>query len=230
MTDERRAAEAKRTNESSKRRLMMGFQGKKAKRQATAAPIPSAGVNPEDQTLADRLRQLNAETASAGTATASMDMWLCMKRAITAAAKFAEMTAALESAQLTVREVEEAKEMVQVALEESERAKALEIEAVVREAIRSYRLSTEFSILLDKEVGSEMADLLYRFKRYNPGRELNLNFITDPPPLPEGLTEEMIEDYEGEDATEEAFAAEGSVPADAVAAEGANADGEEAAA
>ena len=45
-----------------------------------------------------------------------------------------------------------------------------------------------------------MADLLYRFKRYNPGQKLNLNFAADPPPLPEGLTEEMIEDYDGEDA------------------------------
>ncbi|CAL8992510.1 unnamed protein product [Prunus brigantina] len=38
MTDERRAAEAKRMNESSNRRLMMGLQGKKAKRQAEVAP------------------------------------------------------------------------------------------------------------------------------------------------------------------------------------------------
>ncbi|CAL2265259.1 unnamed protein product [Prunus armeniaca] len=59
-------AEARRMNESSKRRLMMGLQGKKAKRQAEAVPVPSAGVDSEDQTLADRLRQLNARTASAG--------------------------------------------------------------------------------------------------------------------------------------------------------------------
>ncbi|CAL8999813.1 unnamed protein product, partial [Prunus brigantina] len=99
-----------------------------------------------------------------------------------------------------------AKEAVQVALEQSERAKATDIEAAVQEAVRSYRWSTEFSILLDKEVGSEMADLLYRFKRYNPGQKLNLNFIVDPPPLPEGITEEMIEDYKGEIAPEEAVA------------------------
>ncbi|CAL2276739.1 unnamed protein product [Prunus armeniaca] len=59
-----------------------------------------------------------------------------------------------------------------------------------------------------------MADLLYRFKRYNPGRKLNLNFIADPPPLPEGLTEEMIEDYEGEDAPEEVPAAGSSANAE----------------
>ncbi|CAL2276722.1 unnamed protein product [Prunus armeniaca] len=45
-----------------------------------------------------------------------------------------------------------------------------------------------------------MVDLIYRFKRYNPGTKLNLNFIADPPPLPKGVTEEMIEEYEGEDA------------------------------
>ncbi|CAL2238125.1 unnamed protein product [Prunus armeniaca] len=53
-----------------------------------------------------------------------------------------------------------------------------------------------------------MAGLLYRFKRYNPRQKLNLNFIADPPPLPEGMTEEMIEDYEGEDAPEKALAVE----------------------
>ncbi|CAL8992685.1 unnamed protein product [Prunus brigantina] len=71
MTKKRRAAEAKRMNESSKRRLMIGLQGKKAKRQAGAAPVSPAGVDPEDQTLADRLRQLNAEAAFAGTAAVS---------------------------------------------------------------------------------------------------------------------------------------------------------------
>ncbi|CAL9018120.1 unnamed protein product [Prunus brigantina] len=164
------------------------------------------------------------------------DMWLCVKRAITAAekakkayedggakvaeagkaiqvnanlakdlqaaerqvkcyeAKFAEMSAALESAQQTAKEALEAKEAVQVALEETEQTKASEIEA----AVRGYRRSAEFSNLLDSEVGEEMAGLVYQFKRYNPGKKLNLNFIADPPPLPEGITEEMIDEYEGE--------------------------------
>ncbi|CAL9019503.1 unnamed protein product [Prunus brigantina] len=111
-------------------------------------------------------------------------------------AKFVEMSTALESTQLSAKVAEEAKEAVQVALEESERAKASEIEAAVQEAIQRYRYSTEFSTLLDKEVGSEMVDLVYRFKRYNPGQKLNLNFIT----------KEMIEEYEGEDAPEELVA------------------------
>ncbi|CAL8174198.1 unnamed protein product [Prunus armeniaca] len=66
-----------------------------------------------------------------------------------------------------------------------------------------------------------MTDLLYRFKRYNPGKKLNLSFIADPPPLPEGMTEEMIEDYEGEDAPEDApaDAEEATAEADEAAAE-----------
>ncbi|CAL8174403.1 unnamed protein product [Prunus armeniaca] len=66
-----------------------------------------------------------------------------------------------------------------------------------------------------------MVDLLYRFKRYNPGKKLNLNFIADPPPLLEGIIEEMIEEYEGEDAPEEApaDAEEGIAEGDGVAAE-----------
>ncbi|CAL2239747.1 unnamed protein product [Prunus armeniaca] len=122
-------------------------------------------------------------------------------------AKLGELSAALESAQLLAKEARESKKAIQVAFEESERVRASEIEAAVQEAIGRYRRSTEFSTLLDKEVGLEMADLVYRFKRYNPGKKLNLNFIADPPPLPEGITEEMIEEYKGEDATEE-------VPAD----------------
>ncbi|CAL2265789.1 unnamed protein product [Prunus armeniaca] len=89
------------------------------------------------------------------------------------------MSAALEAAQLTAKEALEA---IQVAFEESERTRASEIGAAVQEAIQGYRRSTEFSALLDKEVGSEMAELVYRFKRYNPGKKLNLNFIADPPP------------------------------------------------
>ncbi|CAL9021233.1 unnamed protein product, partial [Prunus brigantina] len=101
-------------------------------------------------------------------------------------AKFAEMVAAMESARLAATEAREEKEAIQVAMEESERTRASETEAAVQEAIRSYRHSPDFSALLDKEVGSEMADLIYRFKRYNPGVKLNLNFVADPPPLPEG--------------------------------------------
>ncbi|CAL8136798.1 unnamed protein product [Prunus armeniaca] len=203
----------------------------------------------EIEELPRRLLREEAGRAFRLQASASMDMWLCMKRAINASekakkayddgrarvaeagkaiqdhanlvkdlqaaerqvkvyeAKFADLSSALESAQLSAKEALEAKDAVAVALEESERAKASEIEAAVQEAIRKYRHSAEFSTLLDKEVGSEMVDLIYRFKRYNPGTKLNLNFIADPPPLPEGVTEEMIEEYEGEDAPEEPEAA-----------------------
>lgn len=118
------------------------------------------------------------------------------------------MRAALEAAVTVAKDAETAKGAVQAALEESELEKAAEIEATVREGVRSYRSSKEFTALLDNEVGSEMADLLYRFKQFNPGQKLNLNFVADPPPLPEGITEEMIEEYEGEDALEDTIAPE----------------------
>ncbi|CAL9024265.1 unnamed protein product [Prunus brigantina] len=61
MTEERRAAEAKRMNESSKRRLMMGLQGrpKKKGRQPETVPLPSEGGD----TLSERLRRLDPGSA-----------------------------------------------------------------------------------------------------------------------------------------------------------------------
>ncbi|CAL2257300.1 unnamed protein product [Prunus armeniaca] len=57
MTEERRTAEAKRMNESSKRRLMLGMQGKKKKgQQPKTAPASSGGVDPKDLTLNERHR------------------------------------------------------------------------------------------------------------------------------------------------------------------------------
>ncbi|CAL9024923.1 unnamed protein product, partial [Prunus brigantina] len=297
MTEERRAAEAKRMNESSKQRPMMGFQGKKKKsRQPEAVLTSSAGVDPEDQTLAERFRQLNAGSAQSGAAaagpspsqgvpaegtssraagkrpfTVNLDAEptpKCGRQADAARAIFAAedddapadpVTLASPSktvqfanhmildSQMELFEIEDLpKKLLReevgrafrlqasirfyhsefilpfafdlVALEESERARASEIEAAVQEAIRKYRQSFDFSTLLDKEVGSEMVDLVYRFKRYNPRLKLNLNFIADPPPLPEGMTEEMIEEYEGEDALEEPVAPD---------AEEADADAEE---
>ncbi|CAL8990398.1 unnamed protein product, partial [Prunus brigantina] len=138
--------------------------------------------------------QASAGKAIQAQATLEKDLRAAERQVKSYEATFAEMTEALESAKLSAREALEAKEAVQVALEESERTKASEIEA----AIRGYRRSSEFSVLLDSEVGEEMAGLIYRFKRYNPGKKLNLNFIADPPPLPEGITEEMIDEYEGE--------------------------------
>ncbi|CAL2265790.1 unnamed protein product [Prunus armeniaca] len=65
MTEERKAAEVKRMNESSKRRLMLGMQGKKKGRQASTAPAPSGGVDPDDLTLNERRRQMQAESTRA---------------------------------------------------------------------------------------------------------------------------------------------------------------------
>ena len=196
-----------------------------------------------------------------------MEMWLCVKRAISAAekakrayddgrAKVAEagkaiqahaqlmkekeaaerralaseamagearaeleaVRAALEAARAAARDAEAVSEAIQDAMQESERTKAAEVEAAVKTAIQGYRSSEEFAALLDGEVGSEMADMLYRFKRYNPGQKLNLNFAADPPPLPEGITEEMIEDYDGEEAAEGPGSAEAAAGGEAVEA------------
>lgn len=56
VTDARRSAEAKRMDESSKKRLMMGLKEKKKRRQPEAISVQTPEVDPEDQTLVDRLR------------------------------------------------------------------------------------------------------------------------------------------------------------------------------
>ncbi|CAL2227011.1 unnamed protein product [Prunus armeniaca] len=57
-------------NESSKKRLMLGMQGKKKGRQAETAPAPSGGVDPDNLTLNERRRQMHAESARAEAAEA----------------------------------------------------------------------------------------------------------------------------------------------------------------
>ncbi|CAL8174586.1 unnamed protein product [Prunus armeniaca] len=65
VTEERKAAKVKRMNESSKRRLMLGMQGKKKGRQASTVPASSGGVDPDDLTLNERRRQMPADSARA---------------------------------------------------------------------------------------------------------------------------------------------------------------------
>ena len=65
--------------------------------------------------------------------------------------KVEEMNGLLEAALATARDAKAAKEAVQVALEESERAKAAEIEAAVRSAIRgTARLKSSLSFWIRK--------------------------------------------------------------------------------
>ncbi|CAL2237450.1 unnamed protein product [Prunus armeniaca] len=68
MTNARKAAEAKKMNESSKRRLMMGLQEKKKNRQSEVPLVHTADADPKEQTLAERLRRLNDELAQKKTA------------------------------------------------------------------------------------------------------------------------------------------------------------------
>ncbi|CAL2225171.1 unnamed protein product [Prunus armeniaca] len=114
-----------------------------------------------------------------------------------AEAKLSEIRATLDAAIQAARDEEAAKEEVEVVMEDMEWSKAAEVEAAVQHAITQYNSS-------DKEVGLEMVNLIHRFKRFNPSAKLNLNFVVDPPPLPEGVIVEMIKDYEGEDAPTDA--------------------------
>ncbi|CAL9018063.1 unnamed protein product [Prunus brigantina] len=51
-------------NESSKRRLMMGLEGRKRKsRQSEAVPTAAEGIDVDDQSLSERLRQLGKDSA-----------------------------------------------------------------------------------------------------------------------------------------------------------------------
>ncbi|BBN70163.1 hypothetical protein Prudu_1441S000200, partial [Prunus dulcis] len=110
------------------------------------------------------LRRRQAKVAEAGKALQDHAQLLKQKeaaerQALASEAKVEEMRVALEAAQAAAKDAEAASEAVQDALEESERTKP-----AVRSAIQGYRSSEEFTALLDGEVGSEMADLLYRFK------------------------------------------------------------------
>ncbi|CAL9019664.1 unnamed protein product [Prunus brigantina] len=104
------------------------------------------------------------------------------------AAKIAELSSKLAEAERAVVDTEEARA----------RAEA-EKDAALRSQAAAYRSSEEFAKFLDKEVLVQCEDLIYRFKRFNVYKKLNLNFLREPPPLPERVTEEMVEAYLGED-------------------------------
>ncbi|CAL9025103.1 unnamed protein product, partial [Prunus brigantina] len=95
---------------------------------------------------------------------------------------------------LAVVEAQEAKATMEAAMDAAEQSRAAEVQEAKVKALADYRNSEEFTALLDKEV----MDLVYRFKRYNADKKLSLNFLQDPLPLPEGVTEEMMEALQGE--------------------------------
>ncbi|CAL2257640.1 unnamed protein product [Prunus armeniaca] len=125
-------------------------------------------------------------------ATANMEMWLSMKRAINAAEHVQKKLAKVERAAM---DAEEARAKAEEAKEAERRSRATELETAKKQAIAEYRNSPEFVALLDKEVMEQCEDLIYRFKRFNADKKLNLNFVRDPPPLPERVTEDMVEAY-----------------------------------
>ncbi|CAL2234244.1 unnamed protein product [Prunus armeniaca] len=116
------------------------------------------------------------------------------------AAKITELSSRLAEAERAAVDAEEARARAEAAKEAELQSRATELEEAKKQAIVEYRNSPEFVELLDKEVMEQCEDLIYRFKRFNADKKLNLNFVRDPPPLPDRVTEEMVEAYLGEDA------------------------------
>ncbi|CAL9000619.1 unnamed protein product, partial [Prunus brigantina] len=119
------------------------------------------------------------------------------------AAKIAELSSRLAEAERAAVDAEEARARVKAAKKVELRSRAMEVEEARKQAIAEYRDSPEFVAFLDKEVMVQCEDLIYRFKRFNADKKLNLNFLRDPPSLPERVTEEMVEAYLGEDSETE---------------------------
>ncbi|CAL2277606.1 unnamed protein product [Prunus armeniaca] len=111
------------------------------------------------------------------------------------ATKIAELSPKLAEAERATVDVEEARARAEAAKEAERRSRATKLEEAKKQAIAEYRNSLEFVVLLDKEVMEQCEDLIYRFKRFNADKKLNLNFVRDPPPLPERVTEQMVEAY-----------------------------------
>ncbi|KAL6293977.1 hypothetical protein ACE6H2_002119 [Prunus campanulata] len=125
------------------------------------------------------------------------------RRAEENAAKIAELASKLAATELEVVAAYEAKAAVEVAMDAADQSHAKELEEARVKAVADYRSTEEFTLLVDKEVMEQCDDFVYQFKRYNADKRLNLNFLRDPPSLPEGVTEEMVEAYKGEDAEPE---------------------------
>lgn len=116
------------------------------------------------------------------------------------AVKIAELPSRLAAAEVAAVEAQEAKAAMEVAMEAAEQSHVARVQEVRMKAVADYRNSEEFMAMLDKEVMDQYDDFVYRFKHYNKGKKLNLNFLRDPPPLPKGIIEEMVEACKGEDA------------------------------
>ncbi|CAL2271005.1 unnamed protein product [Prunus armeniaca] len=187
----------------------------------------------EIEDLPKKLLREEAGRAFRLQASASMDMWLCVKRAINAAekakkayedgrakvkvyqAKLGEMSAALEAAQLTAKEALESKEAGF-----RDRGCRSGGDSGLPSVYRVFYLAGQGGRL-----GNGGPTL--PFQAVQPWEEAQPQLHCRSPPFPEGITEEMVEEYEGEDMTEE-------VPADpeggAAEADGAAPDADEAAA
>ena len=116
------------------------------------------------------------------------------------AAKIAELSSKLAEAEKAAVDAEEARAGAEAERDAALRSQSAVVEEAKKKAVEEYRTSEEFAKFLDKEVLVQCEDLIYRFKRFNADKKLNLNFLREPPPLPEEMTEDMVEAYQGEDA------------------------------
>ncbi|CAL9011528.1 unnamed protein product [Prunus brigantina] len=164
----------------------------------TPLPKRPRGPNEEAAVLVSDEEDVEAEPVNiVCPRKANMEMWLGMKRAINAAERVQKN---LSSRLVVAVEAEEARAAAEAAKEAELRSRAGVVEEAKKEAVEEYRSSPEFIAFLDKEVMVQCEDLIYRFKRFNADKKLNLNFLREPPPLLERVTEEMVEAYLGEDA------------------------------
>lgn len=115
------------------------------------------------------------------------------------AAKITKLSSKLAEAERAAIGAEEARDAVEAVKEAERQSHAREVEEAKKKAIAEYRNSKEFTAFLDNEVMEQCEDLIYRFKRFNADKKLNLNFLQDPPLLPERVTGEMVEAYCEED-------------------------------
>ncbi|CAL9020827.1 unnamed protein product [Prunus brigantina] len=104
------------------------------------------------------------------------------------ASKIAELSSKLAEAEKAAVDAEEARVAAEEAKEAVLWSRATELEEAKRKAIAEYRSTEECTALLD---------LIYRFKGLKVDKKLNLNFLRDPPLLPEKGTEEMVEETLG---------------------------------
>ncbi|CAL8164011.1 unnamed protein product [Prunus armeniaca] len=90
------------------------------------------------------------------------------------AAKITELSSRLAEAKRVAVDAEGVRARAETAKEAKLRSRATELEEAKKQAIAEYRNSPEFVVLLDNEVMEQCEDLIYRFKRFNADKKIEL--------------------------------------------------------